>query len=183
MGSLDVKHTMPSPNIEDARTLLKNPVTPLPKFSSTSDEDITRFFHIFEETTNRYKYPSGDKFLLLKQQVSGRGALLLDSLSAGERSYEEAKKVLTFAFASSPVHIFNTIRQISEMKLNYEDEPFVYIGKIKTLSESVHSLKITQDHFLQYFFWNGLNENFRSHLVQITGNSKPSLAQIKDNLF
>ena len=90
LGSLDVKHTMPSPNIEDVRTLLKSPVAPLPKFSSTSDEDITRFFHIFEETTNRYKYPSGDKFLLLKQQVSGRGALLLDSLSAGERRGKES---------------------------------------------------------------------------------------------
>ena len=46
LGSLEVKHTVPSPNIEDARTLLKSSIAPLPTFSSTSDEDITRFFHI-----------------------------------------------------------------------------------------------------------------------------------------
>ena len=56
---------------------------------------------------------------------------MFHSLEANKRSYEGAKKLLTKAFASTDVSIFNVIKQVSEMKLDYGDEPFEYISKIK----------------------------------------------------
>ena len=168
---------------ETARSLLRSPVAPLPSFYGQEDEDVTKFFTHFEDTLTKFKYTASDKFLLLKQQIHGRALILLESLEANNRSYEEAKKLLNKAFASTSVSIFNVIKQISEMKLDYSDEPFEYISKIRTLCESVKSLNISTDHFLQYFFWNGFNETFKRHFVHITNKSKPSLDEIQNHFF
>ena len=117
---------------DTARSLLRSPIAPLPSFYSKEGEDITKFFLHFEDTIAKFKYTASDIFFfILKQQIQGRGLILLDSLEANKRSYEEAKKLLNKAFASTDVSIFNVIKQVSEMKLDYGDEPFEYISKIK----------------------------------------------------
>ena len=125
---------------DTARSLLRSPIAPLPSFYSKEGEDITKFFLHFEDTIAKFKYTASDKFLILRQQIQGRGLILLDSLEANKRSYEGAKKLLTKAFASTDVSIFNVLKKVSEMKLNYGDEPFEYISKIRILTESVETL-------------------------------------------
>ena len=36
---------------------------------------------------------------------------------------------------------------------------------------------------MKYFAWNGLNERFKTHIVQITNKTHPSLQDIMDNYF
>ena len=93
--------------------MLKSPVSPLPKFASKEGEDLHKCFFQFEETLSKFSYPEYDKLLLLKQQVSGRASILLNSLESDKQNYAEAKKLLTDALASQGVRKFNVIKQLS----------------------------------------------------------------------
>ena len=170
-------------NVDLARSLLKSPIAPLPTFRSEEGEDLVKFLRCFEETTTRFKYPDYDKLLLLKQQVSGRALTLINSLESDRQSYVHAKDLLLLAFASPSTQKFNTIKQISEMKLNYDGDPYQYISKMRNLTESVKTLNIDSEAFMQYFFWSGLNDTFQTQLIQITNESKPSLQKINDKFF
>ena len=120
-------------SVESARSLLKSPTAPLPKFSGSVNEDLNRFLKSFEETINRYNYPEYDKFILLKQQLSSRALVIVESLEIDKQSYEHAKTLLTSAFASPEVLKYNTIKRISESKLSDNDDPFTMIMMIKFL--------------------------------------------------
>ena len=163
--------------------LLKSPVAPLPTFSGKDDENFSKFLKSFEETISRYDYPDHDKFLLLKQQLSQRALVLVDSLESDKQTYDSAKTLLKSAFASTPVQIFNTIKQISQIKLLSNQDPFEYISKMRKLTESVNLLKIDSNQFLQYFFWVGLNDSFKEQVIQITNNTHPTLEELNDNFF
>ena len=91
--------------------------------------------------------------------------------------------MLESAFASTPVQVFNTIKQIIQTNLSSNQDPFEYISKIRKLTESVKLLKIGADQFLQYFFWAGLNDGFKEQVIQITNNTHPTLQQLNDNFF
>lgn len=174
----------PSPaNNQNFQSMLKNPVAPLPKFASTEGENLNKFFTLFEETTNRFNYSAYDKLILLKQQVSGRALTLLNSLEVENQSYTVAKDLLINALASPAVQKFNVFKQMSELKLDYSTDPFEYIAKIKSIEETFKSLNVTTEDILQYFTWSGLNETFKTQFIQITNESKPSFAQIKDKFF
>ena len=99
---------------ENPRNLLKNPVAPLPKFNSSDDESLELFLQQFEETTGKFSYTDYDRLLLLKQQVSGKALILIDSLEADKR-YSHAKELLKTAFASVPTQKFNVMKQLSEL--------------------------------------------------------------------
>ena len=47
----------------------------------------------------KFKYTDYDRFLLLKQQISGRASALIDSLDSAQHSYQKAKKILYLAIA------------------------------------------------------------------------------------
>ena len=91
---LDTDRTDSHTRDETARSMLKSPVAPLPKFHSEDGEDLHKFFYQFEETLSKFSYPDYDKLLLLKQQVSGRASVLLNSLECDKQSYADAKKLL-----------------------------------------------------------------------------------------
>ena len=165
------------------KSLLKSPVCPLPKFESKEGEDLTKFLQNLEDVLSKYNYPDYEKYLLLKQQVSGRALTLINSLSVKEQAFDKAKSLLEKAFASPEIRKFNTIKDLVNLKLNNSDDPYDYFSKISCLIDNVNSLKIASSDFLQYFCWNGLNSNFQSHLIQITNNSKPPLEEIVDNFF
>lgn len=168
---------------DTARSLLKQPTAPLPKFKSLENEDLLRFFTEFENTTSAFKYPDRDLLLLLKQQVEGRAKILLGSLEADKQTYKDAKRLLITAFASEEIRKLSTIKELTALKLKPGDDPFMYISKLRTICESVKVLKITSDDFLQYFAWLGLDEGFRKELVQITTKTHPSIKEIVDNFF
>ncbi|XP_068225059.1 uncharacterized protein [Palaemon carinicauda] len=170
-------------DIQSHQSLLKSPHAPLPTFNSTEGEDLGKFFVEFEQTLSKFKFPEYDKLLLLKQQVKGRALTLINILDVQSQSYADAKALLEKALGSREVQIFNTIKQISSIKLSDDDDPFEYIGKVSNLVASVKTLNIDVDMFLQFFFWNGLNEKFKCHMTAITNKIRPSLAEIRDNFF
>ena len=170
-------------SLESARSLLKSPTAPLPKFQSKDDEDLLKFFKEFEDVISKFNYSDYDKFILLKQQISGRALLLINSLESDKRGYIHAKDLLTTALASKDNQTFNIIKQLSEMNMSYDSDSFEYISKMKNIMETVKRLQLNVDSFLRYFFWHGLNESFKNHLTLITNSSRPSLSQINDNFF
>ncbi|XP_068216710.1 uncharacterized protein [Palaemon carinicauda] len=174
------------PNVvsdNSSRSLLKNPVIPLPTFNSSPDENINRFFQEFESVSEQQQFSNRDKFLLLKQQVHGRAEYLINSLELSSQSYEDAKNLLSCAFASTDLQKYNTVRMFSELKLKSSDDPFSYIGRVRSLIENVKLLKMNGDDFAQYFVWEGLNETFKQHLISITNNVRPSLEDIQEHFF
>lgn len=170
-------------DVENARSLLKSPTAPLPTFKSEENEDLTKFFTDFEAITSLFKYSNYDKFVLLKQQVSGRALVLLNSLESDKKGYDHAKDLLVSALASKDTRTFNIIKQLTELKLEVGNDPFGYVSQMRNITEAVGKLQLDTDSFLRYFFWIGLNNKFQSILTQITNSSKPTLNQINDNFF
>ncbi|XP_064097522.1 uncharacterized protein LOC135208867 [Macrobrachium nipponense] len=173
-----------SSNVTDvARSLLKQPVAPLPKFRSVEGEDFLKFITEFEGTTKAFNYPDRDLLLLLKQQVEGRGKVLLGSLEADKQHYADAKELLISAFASTDIRKNSAIKKITALHLKDGEDPFLFISKLRSVCESVETLNISVDEFIRYFAWDGLNDSFQRHLIQITGKTHPALDEIKTNFF
>ena len=170
-------------NNSTALSMLKSASAPLPKYSSNEGEGLVKFLQQFEETTKCFSYTDYDRFLLLKQQISGRALALIDSLDCAKHSYQKAKDLLLTALASTAQQKFNVIKQMASLNLDYSSEPFEYIGKINSIHNSFKTLQITTEDILQYFSWNGLNESFKTQLVHITNNSRPTLEEIKGKFF
>ena len=118
-------------NNNNPHSQLKSPTAPLPQFTSGEGENLDLFLRNLEDTIFKFNYAEYDKFLLLKQQVTGRASYLLDSLEPDRRTFTCAKGLLQTAFATSSLQKFNVIKQMCEMKLDINDEPFKYIGEIK----------------------------------------------------
>ena len=180
----------PSPSVShlndplsSARSLLKSPIAPLPKYTSSDDEDLARFFEEFEDTLSKFRYPEYDKLLLLKHQISGRALVLVESLEADKQGYSHAKQLLLKALASDDTQKFNVLRQLSHLKLSSNTDPYEFICKVRLIMERVCKLKMTVDCILQFFIWEGLNDSFKNHLIQITNSSKPTLNEIVDKFF
>jgi len=186
-SALPVNSTsIPSPSNtgqSQARSLLRCPVAPLPFYSGTATEDLSRFLNQFEATIARFQYPEYDKLLLLKQQLKGRALTLVDSLEVGSQSYVQAVSLLRSAFDSAEVRKFEIIKQLSEINLCYDADPYEFISKYRKLAEAVSSLKISVQSFLQFYFWSGLNENFKTHFVQLTNKTRPSIEELNSRFF
>ena len=159
------------------------PSGPLPRFSSAENEDLTKFLTQFEAVINKYKFSDYEKLILLKQQVSGRALVLLNSLEAHNLGYIKAKELLEKALAFPEIQMFNTMRQLTELNLDLCDDPFEYVSKVKNIVENVKKLNISSDQFLQYFVWRGLNDRFKNLLINITNKTWPSIIEISDNFF
>ena len=134
---LEVPNSFGQTAIDTAHSLLKQPTAPLPKFKSSVNEDLLRFISEFESTTSAFNYPDRDLLLLLKQQVEGRAKILLGSLEADKQTYKDAKKLLITAFASEETRKLTTIRELTSLKLNPGDDPFMFISRLRTLCEAV----------------------------------------------
>ena len=173
----------PGNTLDSARSLLRSPVAPLPKFSGKDTEDLTQFFYEFEETMSKYKCSEYDKLLLLKQQLSGRPLTLVASLEVEKLGYQHAKSLLEKAMGTKEVVMFNTIRNIINLKMSDSSDPFEYISKWTKHIESVRKLELNEDSFLQFFIWEGLTDDFKTQLTAITNKNKPDLTEILDNFF
>ena len=150
-----------------ARSLLKQPTAPLPKFLSKEGEDFLKFIAEFESTTSGFEYPDRDLLLLLKQQVEGRGKCLLDSVEADKLKYKDAKDLLLSAFASVELRKYSAVKKLTELSLSDRDDPFIFISNLRTLLVSVQTLDINAEEFMKYFAWNGLNEILKRTLYKL----------------
>ena len=168
---------------ETAHSLLKSPVAPLPRFTSAEGENLELFLRQFEETTGKFSYTQYDKLLLLKQQISGKALVLIDSLEADKQSYSHAKSLLQSAFASVSTQKFNVLSKLSTMTLGYNDEPFEYVSDIGKIQESVKTLNLDVHDVMQYFSLKGMNATFKNQLIQITNHNKPTVDEITKHFF
>ena len=164
------------------RSLLKRPTAPLPEFKSTPGENLELFLDQFDECMKIERYTENDKLVLLKKQVTGRAALLLKSLGKNG-TYTSAKEILMTALASKDIQKHNVLKQMSEMKLPYNGEPFEYISEIRVVQQAFDSLNILVEDVMQYFFLNGMNDAFRNQLTLIAQNIRPSVDQINEHFF
>ena len=170
-------------NVCNTHTKLRQPVIPLPKFESKSGESIERFLRNFEAVVSENNYEDYPKFLLLKQQVSGRASYLINSLETSKQSYKEAKALLESALAS-PLNLkFEAIQRLVDLKLSYETDPYYFISEFRIIRESFTSLKIDMNMILQFFIWNAMNDTFRNQVINITLDNKPSLDDIETHFF
>ena len=176
-GSYVVQHD------DRSRSHIKYPTLPLPFYSHKEGESLEKFFMDFEKAMNTMNVDSYVKFIYLQKQLSGQPLALVKSLASTEQTYEEAKNLLNKAFGSDILRKFETLHSLSDLKLTYQTDPYEFVGKMKTIKNCVTALKISTDEVLQYFFWNAMNDNFKSHLTAINNKNRPSLKEIEDNLF
>jgi hypothetical protein len=104
-------------------------------------------------------------------------------LESTNQSYEEAKKLLEAALASTINLQYEAIQQLIDIDLPYSKDPFLYIAEMRTLSEKFKELKIDTDLIFQYCIWRGLNDTFQNQVIQITNKNKPSLAEINASMY
>lgn len=164
-------------------TNLKLPRLPLPKFSNEKNESFRKFIHSFEAIVDKYSISSYEKFCYLRDQLSKGPRILIDSLNVEKQLYETGKELLQKAFDDEVETKFDIIKQMTELKLGINDDPYVFIGDMRTIIAEIDTLKICMDEVVQYFVWQGLNSRFQDHLISITNKSKPSIREILDNIF
>ena len=164
-----------------ASNKLKLPKVPLPEYSNGKDECLRKFLRSFENIMAKHNLNSYDKFIYLKNQLSSGPRTLIDSLDVDQQSYETAKELLEKAFGSTINAKNDLVRKLSNLHLS--NDPYSYIGEVRTILAGVESLDITVNDILQFFIWQGLNFKFQEHLVHITNKNNPSLTEITDHYF
>ena len=162
------------PKIKDLELLI---------FDNDKNGNLEKFLFTLDSILDKYSLNRHTKFLYLQQQLKRSPKVLIDSLDVTEQSYDVAKDLLKQAFASATVQKFETIRKLTQMKLNMDGDPYKYIGEMKTISTSFDHLKIDTETILQYFFWEGLNDKFKDQFIQITNKGHPTLKEMKDNRY
>ena len=163
---------------------LKLPPIELPKYGHKKGENLGKFFQIFDAIIAKHPHLSShQQFLLLQQQLSGPPRILVDTLDFDLQTYKEAKDALLSAFDSADKSKDEIIEMLSSLKLNDCEEPYTYIGKVRTIVSSITSLNVSVDDIIRHFVWKGLNKDFQDHLTNITNKFIPSLADIQGKLF
>lgn len=164
-------------------TKLKAPTAPLPAFSGKEGESLEKFLYQFDNIISKYNYSDYEQLLLLGGQISGRAKALVDSLELHKQSYVEATKLLTLAFASPLTQRFEAVQRLVNLKLPYGKDPYIFIAELRSIEESIKTLKIDIDVVIQFFAWTAMNDVMQTQFVQICNSNKPSLTEIKDNIF
>jgi len=168
---------------ENQRNNLKPPDVPLPTFSGKKGESLQKYFEDFEAIIDKFNYSSYEKFVILKGQLSNRALIIILSLEKNKQSYEEAKSLLTQAFASTLQQQFDAIEELLNLNFPYTKDPYIFISEIRVIIESFKNLKIEINHVLQFFIWKAMNDVLQNQFIQITNKNKPSLSEIQENLF
>ena len=162
---------------------LRLPIVPLPQFSNDKNENFEKFIYSFESIIDKHQLTPYEKFIYLKNQLDKSPKILVESLEADCQTFDNAKELLTKAFASSVTQKYSAIKRLAELKLSPSGDPYSFIGEIRTITSSFHNLKIDVQSVLTYFIWNACNEQFQNHMIQIVNTTKPSLQQIEANIF
>ena len=168
---------------ENNRTSLKLPHVPLPEYSHRDGEDLQKFLTNFENVIEKYRLSSYEKYVYLQRQLSNEPLTLIKSLEMGRQNYEDAKDLLQQAFASTTTLQYRVIKQLAELKMSRGEDPYEYISKMRMITESFLALNVDANIVLQYFFWNGMNEDMQHQFIHITNTNRPNLEEIKKFTF
>ena len=169
--------------VSSATSQIKLPHIPLPEYSHEIGESLELFFRNFETIIDKYSLSEYEKYIFLSRQVKGEPLVLIKSLQGSDQSYSQAKALLTKAFSSPLMQQYEILDSLSKINLAENGEPYNFVSDMKILIQSYRSLKIESDIVLQYFFWKAMPERLKSQFVNITNCTKPSLAQIEENIF
>ena len=162
---------------------LRLPEIPLPEYSNAKDQSLQKFLHSFESIISKHSLSSYEKFIYLRNQLSKSPRVLVDSLDIQEQGYENAKELLEKAFGSDLTRKYDVIKRLANIRLNSNDDPYVFIGEMRSVINSFDNLEINVATVLQYFTWAGLNQKFQSQLINIINVAKPSLDQVETHIF
>ena len=154
--------------VQSHRSHLQGHTVPLPEFHGRDSEDINVFISQFEQANAQFSYNQFELFLILKKRLHGSALNLIEALQSNQQSYADAIQLLKEAYASPELQTANCIKQLMQMKLNSDGDPFEYFSKIRKLAEMIENLKIDASSFLRYFFWQGLPESFKTIFIQST---------------
>ena len=170
-----------SPSLAIAKSKLKLPEIPLPKYSYAKGETLLSFLSAFESIVRSYHLSSYERFVYLKRQLQGPPLILVESLELAKQSYECAVELLKKAFASDISQKFDAIQRLRDLKC--ANKPYEFISEMRLIKELFSSLKIDSNTVLQFFVWQGLTSELQTQLINICNNNKPTLVEIEDNIF
>ena len=162
---------------------LKLPSVPLPEFNNSKGADVQKFIRSFEFIINKHTLSSYEKFIFLRNQLSGSPRTLIDSIDVHQQSYEVARDLLLEAFDNKLNAKYSALKSLSDLKLSTNTDPYSFIGEMRTVLANFQSLQISVEDVQQFYVWNALNSKFQSHLTNITNNSMPTLQEITENIF
>ena len=162
---------------------LKLPQVELPFFGNKKGENLSKFLKTFEAIVEKHKLSSFEKFVHLQKQLSNAPKILVDSLDVDQHSFEIAKELLKEAFDSIDKSKDEIISALANLNLPSHEQPYNYIGQMRTIISAFKSLNVTVDDILRYFVWNGFNREFQSNVTNITNKCKPSLEEINACIF
>ena len=169
--------TAPAPNPCDK---LKSPVVPLPTYGGEKHKSLHKFLYNFESAVDRFGHKDYNKFLLLQQQVTGRALALVSSLEQNKQSYVEAKKLLLDLLGSEEKQKFKVIKQLTEASLPYSKDHIVFLGEMRVIRDTIKTLNIGVDDFVQYFYWNAMNDTMQAQYRLATNKNLPTLKDMDD---
>ena len=168
---------------ESASGGLRLPDIPLPEFNYEEGDSFENFISDFEETIFKYPLSNYKRYIYLVRQVRGGALQLIKSLRGENKSYDDAKELLTQAFASPTVQKFDLLKKLANLKLKYSGNCLSFVSEMRVILSSIKSLQVTVDDIAQYFIWNAMPFDLQTQLMTITNNNRPSVQDIQDNIF
>ena len=167
-------------NVPQSR--FKLPEVPLPKFSNEPEEDFHKFIYSFESIVEKQNLTPYEKFIFLRKSLDKAPKILIDSLDVNEQTYATAKALLERAFGSDITKKNAVIRRLSEINFSGND-PYLFVGEMRTIINSFKSLNISIPEVLTYFIWQGMSQSFQNQFIQMCNSNYPNLDQIDANIF
>ena len=169
-------------NANRFHTKVKLPEIKLPTFGNHREDNFRNFIRSFESVIDKHKLSDYERFVYMKNQLTGGPLALVNSIDVSQQQYTVAKKLLEDAFDNAFNAKNDVIKRLSNLKQKHGD-PYEFIGELKSITTNFKSLEIETEDVLQFFIWQSLDNRFQTHLTQITNKSKPSLEEIENNLF
>ena len=182
-GPSHIHNKSDSTSVHQTYHKISLPDIELPGFDG-NPANYNKFIASFESLLSKYSLSSSEKFSYLSKQLTGPAKKLIDSLDLKDLNHDSAIKLLNEAFSVKLTQQYSVIGSLNKLKLNTEaKDAYEWISQARILNDQVKSLNISGDIFTQYFLWESLCDDFRAHIVAITGKSKPSLNEIMESLF
>ena len=167
----------------DASAGLRLPDLPLPEFNYEEGDSFENFISDFEQTIFKYPLSNYKRYIYLVRQVKGGALELIKSLRGEQKSYDDAKELLTRAFASPTVQKFDLMKKLTNLNLKSSGNCLAFVSEMRVILSSVESLQITVEDICQYFIWRAMPFDLQTQLMTITNNNRPTVQEIADNIF
>ena len=160
---------------------LKIPELKLPTFDG-KPEKYKSFIVSLELVLGKFNLTDYEKYLYLKQQVTGPAKEIIESLPTDDLTFDAAKKLLSDAFSDTTIQQFSIIEQLCALNLA-EDNVYSWISESRQIVEQMNRLNVTSEIFAQFFIWRNMPETYQRHFISINNTAKPTLQQILDTSF